>query len=282
MGVGDFIKKGFVTLALATSKVEKDWKSTSEEEDMKNNAMVTPYYRNNLMNDLKEGRLSQRVQEFRKHYYQVLRKSNDYKFDYRTGSMIKLDENSKDEFGQLLGEGFDYDFTKTPNKLNENNIRNLRSIQGDPYDSYRVEISIDNNPEEGGFLNDFSGVRRIKIGRVSETRTKIENYTETIHVRDIDGKNKLLDFYVPKNRQITPHHVMGELEYLKTNPTITDIINFQNMSFVTPGADMLAFEYRMLAFDKVVEYNGYYIVKLYAEVIKDGEWVAEKYMNINP
>jgi hypothetical protein len=34
----------------------------------------------------------------------------------------------------------------------------------------------------------------------------------------------------------------------------------------------------MLAFDKVVEHNGNYIVKMFAECIVDGRWAGEKYM----
>ena len=62
---------------------------------------------------------------------------------------------------------------------------------------------------------------------------------------------------------------------------IVDFNNITNVSFTTPGGNMMMFEYRVLAFDKVVEYNGSYIVKMFAESIKNGEWAAEKYMIID-
>jgi hypothetical protein len=34
----------------------------------------------------------------------------------------------------------------------------------------------------------------------------------------------------------------------------------------------------MLAFDKAVEHNGNYIVKIFAEVTTDGRWMGERYM----
>ena len=37
----------------------------------------------------------------------------------------------------------------------------------------------------------------------------------------------------------------------------------------------------MLAFDKVVEHNNNYIVKMFAECITDGRWAAERYMVID-
>ena len=42
---------------------------------------------------------------------------------------------------------------------------------------------------------------------------------------------------------------------------------------------MLVFEYRTIAFDKVVEHNNNYIVKMFAQVTKNGEWLASKYMH---
>ena len=59
---------------------------------------------------------------------------------------------------------------------------------------------------------------------------------------------------------------------------ITDFNNITNISFTTPGGNMMRFEYKVLAFDKVVDYNGNYIVKLFAECIDNGIWLAQKYM----
>ena len=108
---------------------------------------------------------------------------------------------------------------------------------------------------------------------------RIEESTDMVHVRDIDGTRKLIDFYIddiPENRR-----AVLEARQLMTNPGIVDFNNITNVSFTTPGGNMMMFEYRVLAFDKVVEYNGSYIVKMFAESIKNGEWAAEKYMIID-
>lgn len=245
----DWIKKGAVTFALSFGKTEKDLLAQNESEMImaQNAGVVNPYIANQLMNDLKQGRLTQQVKEFRKKHYQILKESAKYRF--------------KD--GQLLSE---------------QEVRAMRVTQGDPFDSYPVEVVFDNKVI-GLSLFESSEVRPLKIQRGVVPRHKIENYTSNLHVRTVEGNNKLLDFYIPK----TPENqlIMNELENLKRTKKITDLVNFTKTSFTTQDSEMLVFEYRMLAFDKVVEHNNNYIVKMFAECITDGRWAAERYMVID-
>jgi hypothetical protein len=245
----DWLKKGAVTFSLAFGKVEKDALAQNDSESILagNTAIVTPYVSNQLMTDLKEGRLTQQVKEFRKKHYQILRESAKYKF--------------KD--GQLLSE---------------DEVRAMKIVQGDPYDSYPVEVNFDNKAI-GTSLFETTTVRPLKVQRGVVPRFKIESYTSNVHVRNVDGKNKLLDFYIPKSPENTA--ILSELESLKNNKRISDLVNFTKTSFTTQDTEMLVFEYRMLAFDKVVEYNNNYIVKMFAECVSDGRWAAEKYMIID-
>ncbi len=242
----DWIKKGAVTFALSLGKVEKDFLAQNDSEDILNNnyGIVNPYIKNQLMQDLKEGNLTQQVKEFRKKHYQILKESAKYKF--------------KD--GQLLSE---------------QEVRTMRVAQGDPFDSYPVEIAFDNKAI-GVSLFESSTVRPIKVQRGVTPRHKIENYTSNIHVRTVEGNNKLLDFYIPKSSE--NQLIMNELENLKRTRKITDLVNFTKTSFTTQDSEMLVFEYRMLAFDKVVEHNNCYIIKMFAECTTDGRWAAEKYI----
>lgn len=245
----NWLKKGAVTFSLALGKTEKDTFAQNGAEDILANNMgvINPYVSNQLMQDLKEGRLTQQVKEFRKHHYQILRESSKYKF----------------KNGELLME---------------NDVKAMKVTQGDPYDSYRVEVVFDNKPI-GKSLFEMTEVRPLKVQRGVVPRHKLENYTSTIHVRDIDGKNKLIDFYIPNTNENMP--IVRELEFLRRNPSVNEIVNFTKTSFTTQDVEMLMFEYRMLAFDKVVEHNGNYIVKMFAEVTTDGRWAAEKYMVID-
>jgi hypothetical protein len=247
----NWVKKGAVTFSLATKRVEEDMLGQiSDELNNINDAKVTPYYRNQLMQDLKEGRLTERVKQFRAKYYLVLRESEKYKTKW----------------------GAEGDFRM----LTEEEIKNNRNAKGDPYDNYIVEVTVENRTlSEGLFEDNFS--KTIKVQRGVFPKNRIEDYTELMLVRDIDGKNKLIEFYIPihqgQNKQM-----LTEIQDLTNSPRVTDFVNITNVNFVTPGGNPLSFSYKMLAFDKVVQYNNNYVVKMFAEVIDNGRWVGEKYM----
>jgi hypothetical protein len=71
------------------------------------------------------------------------------------------------------------------------------------------------------------------------------------------------------------------LEYLKRSNKLNDLVNITECYFTTQDAEMLKFSYKVLAFDKVVEHNNNYIVKLFAEVVEDGRWLGEPFMVID-
>jgi hypothetical protein len=239
----EWLKKGAVTFSLALGKLEKDVFAQNGSEDILNQnvGIVNPYVSNKLMSDLKEGRLTQQVKEFRKKHYEILKESAKYKF--------------KD--GQLM---------------TEQEVRQSKITQGDPYDSYQVEVVFDNKAL-GKSLFEEGEVRPMKIQRGVVPRHKIENYVSNVHIRDIDGKNKLIDFYIPNKPG--NESVIREINQIRNNPRVTDLTNFIKMSFTTQDAEMLVFEYKMLAFDRVVEYNNNYIIKMFAECTVDGRWAAE-------
>lgn len=245
----NWVKKGMVVFSLATAKTEKDLLAQNDSDDIlrNNNGIVNPYVSNQLMDDLKQGRLTQQVKEFRKQHYQILRESSKYKF----------------KNGELLSES---------------EIKSMKITQGDPFDSYPVEVVFNNKMIDKSLFED-GGVRPLKIQRGVVPRHKIENYVSNLHVRSVDGNNKLLDFYIPKTSE--NQLVMSELEYLKNAKKISDLVNFTKAKFTTQDSEMLVFEYRMLAFDRVVEYNNNYIVKMFAECTVDGRWAAEKFMVID-
>jgi hypothetical protein len=247
----NWVKKGMITFSIATKRVEENTlNQRSEELDLSRDAQITPFHRNQLMADLKEGRVTQRVKEFRAKYYMVLKEAEKYKAKW--------------------GKHGDFEL------LTEDEIKRNKNAAGDPYDNYRVEVTVDNKAISSGLL-ETSTVRPVKVKRGVFPRNKIEDYSETVLIRDIDGKNKLIEFYIPNNR-FQNQAVIKEVKYLKENPQVNDFVNVTNVSFTTSGGDGMNFNYRMLAFDKVVEYNGNYIVKMFAEVTEDPRWFGEKYL----
>jgi hypothetical protein len=127
MGLGNWVKKGVVTFALATSKLEKDALAQSGSEELlgHNQGMVQPYKQNQLMNDLKRGNLTQQVKEFRSQHYKILREAEKY---------------ATNAYGNV-------------EVLSEEQIKaRMRGI-GDPYDKYPIEVSVENKTISAGLLS---------------------------------------------------------------------------------------------------------------------------------
>ena len=252
MGIGKWVKKGAVTFMVGMKGMEEQALSQTGGDVSK----TIPVGQNTLMRDLKEGRVTDQVKQFRKHHYEVLRESEKYKAKWGKDGDFKL--------------------------LTEEEMKQSRTADGDPYDNYEVEIDIDNQPRSKSLFEfeEKDLVRPIKVNRNVDSRVKLEEVCRKLHVRDIDGTRKLLDFYVeqgdPKNRLANM-----ECQNLINNPTITNFNNFTNVGFTTTGGNAMVFEYKVLAFDKVVKYNGDYIVKMFAEVTNKGTWIGEKYMIID-
>ena len=59
------------------------------------------------------------------------------------------------------------------------------------------------------------------------------------------------------------------------------MLEFKKVNFVTYKcigvSNFLEFEYEIKSFDKIVEFNGCYIIKFIAEIIKDGDDIFEKH-----
>jgi len=253
MSIGKWIKKGAVNFIMATGGVEKNALNQVGQETG-SAAIVNPMNKGSLMQDLKEGKLTQQVQEFRKHHYQVLQASEKFKVKWGKDGDFKL--------------------------LTEEEVISSRISKGDPYDNYPVEVSINNKSIAKSMFeyNTNDVVRPIKVIRNVDSKCKIEEVATELLVRGINGNTKLLEFYIKQDGNPENRMAMLLAEQLMNQPGITDFNNISNVSFTTPGGNPMVFSYKVLAFDKVINYNGNYIVKMFAECTNNGTWVAEKYM----
>ena len=253
MSIGKWIKKGAVNFIMATGGVEKNALNQVGQETG-SVAIVNPMNKGSLMQDLKEGKLTQQVQEFRKHHYQVLQASEKFKVKWGKDGDFKL--------------------------LTEEEVISSRISKGDPYDNYQVEVCINNKSIAKSMFeyNTNDVVRPIKVIRNVDSKCKIEEVATELLVRGINGNTKLLEFYIKQDENPENRMAMILAEQLMNQPGITDFNNISNVSFTTPGGNAMMFSYKVLAFDKVINYNGNYIVKMFAECTNNGTWVAEKYM----
>ena len=100
----------------------------------------------------------------------------------------------------------------------------------------------------------------------------------------INKTEKLLEFYVSKyvdeyNR--TSRLFISDIKKAIIEPDKSTILEFSGVNFITYKCmgvdDFLEFEYEIISFDKIIEYNGFYVVKFIAKVNVNGVDMLEKH-----
>jgi hypothetical protein len=59
------------------------------------------------------------------------------------------------------------------------------------------------------------------------------------------------------------------------------MLNIETVSFITNNTvgsdDFMFYKYNIVKFDKIIEFNGHYVIKFLAKTLINGENVVEKY-----
>ncbi len=112
----------------------------------------------------------------------------------------------------------------------------------------------------------------------------LENFTLKMNVRTIDKTNKLLEFYVskyPDEYNRTSRLFISEVKKIMNDGIASTMLDFNEINFITYktlGADdYLEYEYNNISYDKIVEYNGYYVIKFNAKIKTDGNDILDAY-----
>lgn len=236
---------------------------------------------------------------------------------WRTYKVLKASENMVSEI-----IGYDKDGMPITKTTKKNHKKLLSKIKVDDYDTYPVEMVINNdeivissndilsnesiniydditvNKDENGEIvsathgeinsADYDVInkteRPISITRKSIPNFFIENFTKKLVVRKINDEKRLLEFYVsiyPDEYNRTSRIFLSSLKKVINNKTIPNMLDIEYVEFITYKAtgveDFLEFNYEIESFDKIIEYNGFYVIKFISNVIKNGEDILEQH-----
>ena len=124
----------------------------------------------------------------------------------------------------------------------------------------------------------------IKIIRDLRPKFELESFTNKLNIRIINDKERLLEFYVsiyPDEYDRKTRLFLSEVKKAIKNPrasNMLDIIGVGFTSYKDIGVkDFHQFHYEVKEFDKIVQFDGYYVIKFKSEVILNGEYLLEKY-----
>jgi len=127
------------------------------------------------------------------------------------------------------------------------------------------------------------GDRPIKIKRQEYTNFLLENFTKKLNIRKIKKDERLLEFYVSvypdeynKNSRLFLSSVKKVMTGKKESFLEFDGIEF--LTYKTIGADdFLLYSYEIIGFDKIIEFNGFYVIKFKAKLTIDGHDILEQH-----
>lgn len=249
-----------LVISLALSNVEKI--SLGQGGDTISNGFSTTQRQRQgmLSDDLLQGKISEEVITLRARLYKVLDASDGY--SYETGD-----------------RGF-----KTIKKIS-------RKIKGEPSDEYIVEMIVQNDKISKDISDsmdniDTKPITPIMIGRSILPKFNIEDYTEKLFIKDIDGNTKLIEFFISKYINIydkKTSFLINDITRAMEKPKTSDFLDIDEIGFITHNTagvkDFLEYKYKVLETTKIVEFGEHYVAKFICEPIINGDSIIEKYSN---
>jgi hypothetical protein len=293
--ITDWVKNKSAILSIALSNVEKNALSQTNEGLSADVNQVSSINQGKVTDSLINGQITQEVMDLRWRMYKVMEHT-----DNLTAKLEGYHDN-----GQPI-----YTMSKKSLRISKPNldpfdnykiemIVNNEDVVKSIYEGLDDRIEESDSTEKNGItgavtLGTISGheyftqeknEKPLKVSRKVTPSFYLEVYTQMLKIRKIDDSKRLLEFYVsfyPDEYNRTSRLVISTIKKEIENKTLynpfLDINGLSFISYKTQGVnDNYLFEYDNLVYDKIVTYNGYYIVKFIADVKIDGEYIMETY-----
>jgi hypothetical protein len=299
MGIGRWINRKLAILSLAMGRVEKNAFSQSGEVLTNNMSQEQRHTQGTVADDLKQGKITAEVENLRWRMYKVLEETQG-----RTAEIVGYDD---DGMPIVQTKKIDHKASLRKIKLEPSDKYGLEMVVdnseivmsgNEAMDNDHIQIleSVSfNYDDDGNILSGSHGVisgeeyfatnkteKPIFIERDSLPKFEIETYTKKLYIRKMNGSKRLLEFFVsmyPDEYNRTSRLFLSDVKKAIINPSESTILNFNGVGFITyntvGSGDFLEYKYGNVVFDKIVVYNGHYVIKFIADVETDGVSILE-------
>lgn len=280
-----WLKKQMAAIIIATANVEKSSLGQKTKEVETGGGQYQRLNQGTLADSLINAEVTEEVKNLRWRMYKIL--------DATDGVDAKI--TGYEEDGTPIVE--------TMNKTSDKTL--LEKVKMDEYDDYPLEIMVSNKEitldtadgmdlqhleddtieiEFDLYTSSIKAEKPIQILREYKPKFEIEKYAKKLNIRKIDEKSKLLEFYIskyPDEYDRKTYLLISEIKRAMKNPRGSDMLDITDVIFIshkTLGVkDFLEFRYKINSFDKIVEYDGHYVIKFIGDVTVDGDYLLEKY-----
>lgn len=250
-----YIRRFFIGLAVGMKKTEDaTLKQAGAGSDI-DNGIHQQVSESRVSKDLLRGEVTQEVEDLR----------------WRT-ILIDKEARNYDYFSPVLAMKID-----TQDKVNVSyeNSDNLEVITIQ-HNSPEIE-SVDQAMKRLDSKDKVQELYTIKVERNGIPRYRIEQFTTMLVVKDAGDNHGVLDFYVskyPNPQMFISKGFVREVEKIMNEGWRSDMTDIRKVMFMTRNAykvpNSYIFSFRDVKFDKVVEYDGHYVLKFNAEFEKNG------------
>lgn len=298
--ISKWLNRQIGAVMLATAKVEQNALSQEGQSLSAENGKFQRHSQGTLADDLKQGKISQEVKDLRWRMYKILEASANVSAkvvgdlesgEYTVETYISEDTNIILNKVKLdTTDDYKLEMIVDGEAIIKGREEALNVAVVDTTLATEVIIDADGNERKTlGVISNEDNEHHdieypIKVDREDIPKFKIENYTKKLNVRIIDETHRLLEFYIskyPNEYNRNSYLLVSELKRAIVNPKSTNILYINNIGFVsykTVGVnDFRVFEYKVVEFDKVIEFDGYFVVKFKCEVTTNGEYLLEKF-----
>lgn len=260
MGLNNWFKKQAAILSLALSNLEKNTLHNTGELISDDVGTVQLHKQGMLSDDLIQGKLTEEVIQLRARIYKVLNEAE--KYTYKSGERgIKVDKSIP------------------------------KNIIGEPSDVLAVELVVNNTAFMSNLMSssnniDAKGEKTIVVTRNCIPKFKIEQYSEKLYIKKYDENKKMLEFFIPKYVDVydrKTNMLIAEIKRGINNPKSIDLLDITEVGFISNNTigttNYNEFLYTIDKFYKIIEYEGWYVIKFIATPTVNGVSIVEKYRN---
>lgn len=272
-----WIKNKLMSLMISLSNTEK--MIISDKDDDNNGINKHQSHKEGMLSDsLMKGELTQEVKELRWRLYKVIQHTKNYEFSGydENGYAIATVKNSSGKLKKYKCDDSDDEFDLimvVPNKNLTNDAVDVTSN----LDDITNEVSRDN------YLSNIKNINTILITREHIPRFKLEDYTTKLLVRKMDDEKLLLEFYISKysGEDRKSRLFLSEIKKIIKGHNRSPVIDINKVFFITENClgviDNLEFEFEVIKFHRIIEYDGSYVIKFVTNGDILGNNILEKY-----
>jgi hypothetical protein len=293
-----WLAKQIGRIVLSTTNVEKNMFGQSGESLESDTTKIQRHTQGMLADSLVNGEITQEVLNLKWRTYKILKATEGVKstisgYDEDGMPIMKTTKRNL-KLGLKKVKVDEYDDYKLEMVLDNTEIAlNTTDMLGNKHMSLFDSVT-ENYDDDGNIVSAShatigatelmateKGERPLNIIRDEMPNFLIENYTKKLNIRKINKEEKLLEFYV----SIYPDEYNKNSDmFLRSIKKVIAgdkqaFLNFSGVEFITYKTtgveDFLMFKYKDIVFDKIVEYNGFYVIKFKANVDINGKDILE-------